>query len=55
VLLHKSADAGLAATGAEVTANLDAGEVLGDFAQQDGALGGHRWVIPEEKQAHLSR
>jgi hypothetical protein len=46
VLLHQAADVGLAATRAEVAADVDGCQVLGDFAEQDGAV---------EKQAHRGK
>jgi hypothetical protein len=51
VFLHQAADTGLAPAWAEVAADVDGGQVLGDFAEQDdGAVEGHRLG-----QAHLSR
>jgi len=39
VFLHEAADTGLAAARAEVAADVDGGEVGGDFAEEDGAFG----------------
>jgi hypothetical protein len=39
--LSKPADVGLPDAGTEVAPDVDAGEVSGDFAEQDGTVGGH--------------
>ena len=38
---NQAGDAGLAETRAEVTADVDDGQVSGGFADQDGAMDGH--------------